>query len=643
MKAESVATPAHMPRFLSVPPDNGPLALALVEGVASANQLSKKQQSVLELLKSAKTEYNAQETNLYSWQRWVFIHADGRGLVGLIARVALFVLNCFSHRLQSMRELKEGIKKQEIQLQQLEKSFDTCLRANCGEIVKASRKLYTDIPFHLRKDRDFVLAMVKIKGRLLEDVEPEFKKDEEIVLAAVENNYTAIQYAHPSMLQVKKIMKIVTQKVWPFIGMEKQYGPMILLMAKARLGDPTATAIYNSIPIRPFVSGKELLSDKELVLAAVIENPNILKCVDHNLWKDRDIILTAIGHDSHTLGWADESLRKDPSFIKTVVMKKGRALLYADAALRADPEIALLAVQQTGRALEHVMGSAINQTIITAALQQTGEALQFAPQATRDDKQMVKLAILTYGKALQFAAKSWQSDKEIVLLAVQQDGMALQFADDELRNDADVVAAALKQNPLAIQFASLRHKKNSETVQSVVSVNGLALQYVDDSLKGKGSVVDAAITENPLALQFASPEVQEDERIVFEAVCHNYQAFQYVHKTLKDDKKFVTKLLDMKIPNAALLLLWAGKRVRSDETIALKAIALDEEAGHCIDGHLLANVDFVKAALKLNPKFKNFISRQLFKTITDPKDLAILGLETLQVPIVLSPKTAVSS
>tara|TARA_B110000008_G_scaffold229087_1_gene231401 strand:- start:458 stop:616 length:159 start_codon:yes stop_codon:yes gene_type:complete len=48
-------------------------------------------------------------------------------------------------------------------------------------------------------------------------------------------------------------------------------------------------------------------------------------------------------------------------------------------------------------------------------------------------------AVEQYGQALQYASAALKNDKEVVMAAVQKYGQALKFASDALKNDKDVV------------------------------------------------------------------------------------------------------------------------------------------------------------------------------------------------------------
>eukprot|EP00971_Amphidinium_carterae_P163873 3248806-Amphidinium_carterae.1 len=55
------------------------------------------------------------------------------------------------------------------------------------------------------------------------------------------------------------------------------------------------------------------------------------------------------------------------------------------------------------------------------------------------DRYRALAAVQQDGQALQYAAESCRGDREIVLAAVKQDGRALEFAAESCRGDREVV------------------------------------------------------------------------------------------------------------------------------------------------------------------------------------------------------------
>ena len=79
-----------------------------------------------------------------------------------------------------------------------------------------------------------------------------------------------------------------------------------------------------------------------------------------------------------------------------------------------------------------------------AAVQQDGDALYYAAEPLKANRETVLAAVQLCGSALQYAATPLKADRETVLAAVQRNGRALRYAATDLRADAQVVLAAVK-------------------------------------------------------------------------------------------------------------------------------------------------------------------------------------------------------
>ena len=87
----------------------------------------------------------------------------------------------------------------------------------------------------------------------------------------------------------------------------------------------------------------ELRADRELVEAAVRQDPYAIAEASDELQDDRELVLLALttqraSQAGHMLRYASEALRRDRDLVLTAVRLDWKALLYADDELRQDPE-----------------------------------------------------------------------------------------------------------------------------------------------------------------------------------------------------------------------------------------------------------------------------------------------------------------
>eukprot|EP00435_Cladocopium_sp_Y103_P065355 s278_g27.t1 len=118
--------------------------------------------------------------------------------------------------------------------------------------------------------------------------------------------------------------------------------------------------------------------------------------------------------------------------------------------------------------------------IILEEVQQRGQALEFASERLRSDKEVVLEAVRQDGSMLQFASEKMRSDKEVVLEAVRQDGSMLQFASEKMRSDKEVLLEAVSQDGSMMQFASEKLRSDREVVEHAVAGEFAVLVFASE-------------------------------------------------------------------------------------------------------------------------------------------------------------------
>lgn len=232
--------------------------------------------------------------------------------------------------------------------------------------------------------------------------------------------------------------------------------------------------------------------------------------------------------------------------------------IIADAALLAGrytalsthlnlPKILLLCpamqeriVSVNGRLLKY-FAMPFKNTVL-AAVRQNGDALGYAPQKFKEDRDVVTAAVHQNGNALRWADGKLTADPHVVTTAVHQNGNAFQFAHKDLKADREVALAAVHQNKDAFLWASLDLQADRDFVFAALSQNGLALQWVSTNVQADGDLVLAAVLQNGHALQFASDSLKSNKEFVLRAIAINPQAFDHIDDKLKTDPEVLTLL-----------------------------------------------------------------------------------------------------
>jgi hypothetical protein len=94
-------------------------------------------------------------------------------------------------------------------------------------------------------------------------------------------------------------------------------------------------------------------------------------------------------------------------------------------------------------------------------------------------------AVSTNGNALYYASEELRADREIVMAAVSIDGFSLVYASEELRADREIVMTAVSNDGRALKYVSEELQADREVVLTAVSNDGGALQYASPELRAE--------------------------------------------------------------------------------------------------------------------------------------------------------------
>ena len=214
---------------------------------------------------------------------------------------------------------------------------------------------------------------------------------------------------------------------------------------------------------------KELLYDPDIWVAMAKQNGDSLKKGSVALRSNREVVLAAVMNRGLALRFANKMLRADRDVGYAAVTQDGMALRFCSEELAGDVMLVSRAVKQNGLALQYADDFCRLRSKAHAlqAVAQNGLALEFTHEDLQDDHEVLSKAVAQNPYALQFASNEIQlglfagdrrrlkyTSEDVQRRVVEHDGMHLEFAHEELRCDEDFVCFALRQNPLSLKFAS---------------------------------------------------------------------------------------------------------------------------------------------------------------------------------------------
>lgn len=126
---------------------------------------------------------------------------------------------------------------------------------------------------------------------------------------------------------------------------------------------------------------------------------------------------------------------------------------WAPEEWRGDFYIALAVAKLNGNSLGRMSGGLRdNLVIVSEAVRQAAESIQFASERLRDHEAIGILAVHRFGPTLFYLSENLRNNPKVVRVAMLENGMALQHASPTLRRDPEIIALAIRQNPRAAQF-----------------------------------------------------------------------------------------------------------------------------------------------------------------------------------------------
>lgn len=131
--------------------------------------------------------------------------------------------------------------------------------------------------------------------------------------------------------------------------------------------------------------------------------------------------------------------------------------------------------------------------------------MRYVGDIFKNDIDFILLAVEAHGDALQHVPPVFQASREVVEHAVQQDGNALEFASDDLKDDEEVVLLAVEQNGGALRHASDSLRGSVYIAKIAVSQDGRAYDYLMDPARTDEGVVWAALKKTGRLRCLSSP------------------------------------------------------------------------------------------------------------------------------------------
>ena len=209
----------------------------------------------------------------------------------------------------------------------------------------------------------------------------------------------------------------------------------------------------------------------------------------------------------------------------------------------------------------------ITETALTAC----GDALEFAPDKFKSDRDLVLMAVET-GDAFLHASEELQHDKEIILKALEWDSSIVEYLDEEFYEDLEIMYKAVEIDADNYEYLVEELQEDKEIALACLKLNCHVFEFLCDELKEDGEIIEIAI-KNGLSLKYIVQGIKDfedivsDKELVATAIKHNDgDQLKFASDELKNDKE----LIDYAIEHKLSMLSNIGKESLKDKAILRK-------------------------------------------------------------------------
>ena len=223
-------------------------------------------------------------------------------------------------------------------------------------------------------------------------------------------------------------------------------------------------------------SPKAAQNNKELVLYAVLKDPNMLKFASEELRDDPEVVVAAValrGDSAGVQGRAEDLIRSSTGYYlrkqeQRESFKDQAVAVAGDGSSRTlqwgtSPSIQVVRTRVYTCSSYILLIAVVLHVFYVVAAHVTNDVPlrryrlspplpRTASDLVRANRDVVLSAVRQDGTALEFAKFALQSDREVVLAACRQYGKALQFASDAIKADGEIVEVAVRQHHASLAF-----------------------------------------------------------------------------------------------------------------------------------------------------------------------------------------------
>lgn len=374
-----------------------------------------------------------------------------------------------------------------------------------------------------------------------------------------------------------------------------------------------------------------------------------------------------VGFETEILEFLAEPAKSDVNFFKKF-LEAGTSrdpnwhyLRYASDSIKANPSLFVEWIRESDDlrclafANQTVLESAEIVTLVTELVSKNLNMIKFAPEALRDDKQLMQKAIACDPGNLEFVSERLRQDAELVLDAVTHDAKACHFAHpilfqselfvqeliqrankisvetfenlpESIKRDKQCLIEIAKKLESGCDLEKFIDSSDREFFSEIVGVNGRMIYFASEAIKDdddlarkaiKGGANLLSVSERlrndadfvcwaidrwPAHFRRAGEKAQDNRTVVLAAVSKQGSALDWASERLKDDYEVVS----VAVEQDPWALRYASERILNDKEFVLKVCAIEPHVYHYAGDTMFSDREF---AMFIVPKVANSLLR----------------------------------
>ena len=152
------------------------------------------------------------------------------------------------------------------------------------------------------------------------------------------------------------------------------------------------------------------------------------------------MFLPLFKYNGSLLDYADDSFKDDKEIVFAAVKNNPEALEFASDRLKNDREIVFESVSRVGWTYCYTGEKLLDdKELLMAGLKVSGQILYFATQQLRDDKEVVTAAVTNKPIIVKYASKRLLSDLDIAKLVLSKNKKCYEFLDDSIKDNEEII------------------------------------------------------------------------------------------------------------------------------------------------------------------------------------------------------------